>query len=143
MPTTIAHVTLLVRDYDEAIAWFTGTLDFEVRADTALGGAKRWVLVAPVDSRGTCLLLAKATQPEQVATIGHQAGGRVFLFLQTDDFSRDHGLLVSRGVRFIEKPRTEAYGTVAMFLDLYGNKWDLLELNDPGADHARSDVDAP
>lgn len=122
----IAHLTYLVRDYDEAIAWFTRALGFALVQDTDLGGGKRWVLVEP-SGGGVRLLLAKAATPEQAAHIGCQGGGRVFLFLETDDFARDHDEFQSQGVRFIEPPRREAYGTVAVFEDLYGNRWDLIE----------------
>ena len=122
----LAHLTFLVRDYDEAIAWFTGKLGFALAEDTDLGGGKRWVRVGPA-GEGARLLLAKAATPGQVAHIGKQGGGRVFLFLETDDFARDHAAFVARGVRFIEAPRHEAYGTVAVFEDLYANRWDLIE----------------
>ncbi len=122
----IAHLTYLVPDYDEAIAWFTRALGFALVEDTDLGNGKRWVLVEPSDG-GVRLLLARAATPEQAAHVGKQGGGRVFLFLETDDFARDHAAFVSRGVHFIEEPRQEAYGTVAVFEDLYGNRWDLIE----------------
>jgi catechol 2,3-dioxygenase-like lactoylglutathione lyase family enzyme len=128
MRQTLAHVALLVRDYDEAIAFFTGTLRFRLVEDTRLDDEKRWVLVAPPGATETALLLARAATPEQQAAVGNQAGGRVFLFLRTDDFRRDYDEMRSRGVRFAEDPRHEPYGTVAVFLDLYGNRWDLLEL---------------
>jgi catechol 2,3-dioxygenase-like lactoylglutathione lyase family enzyme len=121
----IAHVTYLVRDYDEAIAWFTRMLAFRLLEDTDLGAGKRWVLVGP--NAGVQLLLARAATPEQVACIGQQGGGRVFLFLHTDDFARDYAAFIGRGVYFLEAPRCEPYGTVAVFEDLYGNRWDLLE----------------
>ena len=124
----IAHVALLVRDYDEAIAYFTNILGFMLIEDTAVGSGKRWVLVRPQNSEGTTLLLAKAVNPEQASRIGNQTGGRVFLFLHTDDFWRDYEQLKARGVNFREQPRQEAYGTVVVFEDLYGNRWDLLEL---------------
>ncbi len=127
MRQTIGYVTLLVRDYDEAIAYFTRTLRFELVEDTPLGDAKRWVLVAPPGSGGTSLLLAKAATPDQMARVGDQTGGRVFLFLHTDDAWRDYEDMKSRGVAFREAPRQEAYGTVAVFEDLYGNRWDLLQ----------------
>lgn len=126
MATFLGHVTYLVRDYDEGIAYFTGKLGFKLVGDTRLSADKRWVLVAPAGA-GASLLLAKATTLSQIETVGHQAGGRVFLFLQTDDFQRDHAAMTARGVKFIEPPRHEPYGTVAVFEDLYGNKWDLLE----------------
>ncbi|MBN1875817.1 MAG: VOC family protein [Anaerolineae bacterium] len=124
----IGYVALLVRDYDEALAFYTGVLGFDLLEDTALEDGKRWVLVAPPGPAGTCLLLAKASTPEQVARIGDQTGGRVFLFLHTDDFWRDYHALRARGLQFTEEPRRESYGTVAVFVDLYGNRWDLLEL---------------
>ena len=124
---TLAHVALLVRDYDEAIAFFTRTLRFRLVEDAPREDGKRWVLVAPPGAAETALLLARAATPEQAAQIGDQAGGRVFLFLHTDDFRRDYDEMRSRGVRFVEEPRDEAYGTVAVFLDLYGNRWDLLQ----------------
>ncbi|MCI0704042.1 MAG: VOC family protein [Planctomycetia bacterium] len=128
MSRTIGYVTLLIRDYDEAIAYFTRCLQFVLIEDTPVSDGKRWVLVAPPGRAGTALLLAKAATTEQMERIGHQAGGRVFLFLHTDDFWRDYRELRSRGVKFTEEPRTEAYGTVAVFEDLYGNRWDLLQL---------------
>lgn len=124
----LAHVSFLVRDYDEAIAWFTGALGFTLVEDTPLGGGKRWVVVAPAGGGdGATLLLARAATPAQQAAVGHQTGGRVFLFLHTDDFARDHAAMLRAGVRFVEGPRHEAYGTVAVFEDLYGNRWDLVE----------------
>jgi catechol 2,3-dioxygenase-like lactoylglutathione lyase family enzyme len=122
----IAHVALLVRDYDEAIEFFTGKLGFTLREDTALGPDKRWVLVAPPGEGGASLLLARAATPEQSRLVGNQSGGRVFLFLHTDDFRRDYERMRAGGVRFVEGPRDEPYGTVAVFQDLYGNKWDLV-----------------
>jgi catechol 2,3-dioxygenase-like lactoylglutathione lyase family enzyme len=122
----IAAVSLVVRDYEEAIAYFTGCLRFTVVEDTPLGGDKRWVVVRP-SAGGTALLLARATTPEQGARVGDQTGGRVFLFLRTDDFWRDYRDMQSRGVRFAGEPREEAYGTVVVFLDLYGNRWDLVQ----------------
>lgn len=127
MNQSIAAVTFLVRDYDEGIAFFTQQLGFELVEDATLGDGKRWVLVAPRASGGSNLLLAKAATPEQIARIGDQAGGRVFLFLHTDDFWRDHETMRERGVVFLETPRDEAYGIVAVFEDLYGNKWDLIQ----------------
>lgn len=126
MDRRIALLTLLVRDYDEAIAFYTGALGFELAQDTSLGGGKRWVVVRP-QGAGTGLLLAQAADAEQAARIGDQTGGRVFLFLHTDDFARDHARMSAAGVRFLEPPRHEPYGTVAVFEDLYGNTWDLLE----------------
>jgi catechol 2,3-dioxygenase-like lactoylglutathione lyase family enzyme len=122
----IAHIALVVRDYDEAIAWYTGMLGFELVEDTDLGAGKRWVLVAP-SGGGVQLLLARAVGAEQESRIGNQTGGRVFLFLETDDFARDWAALCARGVTFVRDPVTETYGTVAVFEDLYGNRWDLIE----------------
>lgn len=124
---SLGLVTLLVRDYDEALAYFVGVLGFERIEDTPLEPPKRWVVVRPSGAApGTALLLARAATPEQVARIGDQAGGRVFLFLQTDDFTRDFDAWTARGVRFVEPPRDEPYGQVAVFEDLYGNRWDLV-----------------
>ena len=125
MNRRIGAAAFLVRDYDEAIAWFTTALGFSLIADTALGDGKRWVLVSP--GEGTPLLLAKADGAEQEAAIGNQTGGRVSFFLHTDDFSRDHARMTAAGVTFREKPRHETYGTVAVFEDLYGNPWDLIQ----------------
>lgn len=127
MRQSLALVTLVVRDYDEAIAWYTQTLGFELREDTPLGGGKRWVTVAPRGGDGTALLLAQAADERQRERVGDATGGRVAFFLHTDDFARDHAAMQARGVRFTEAPRREAYGTVAVFEDLYGNRWDLLE----------------
>ena len=125
MSIRLATVALVVRDYDEAIAFYTQKLGFELTEDSDRGHGKRWVTVRA--GTGMELLLAKAVTPEQESRIGNQTGGRVFLFLETDDFTRDHKLFTSRGVRFLEEPRQEPYGTVAVFVDLYGNKFDLLE----------------
>jgi catechol 2,3-dioxygenase-like lactoylglutathione lyase family enzyme len=122
---SISTVALVVHDYDEAIRFFSDGLGFEVSEDTPLAPGKRWVTVRPPGG-GTSLLLAKAATPEQAARVGDQAGGRVFLFLRTDDFWRDYHGMKGRGVRFAEEPREEEYGTVAVFLDLYGNRWDLI-----------------
>jgi len=119
-------VTLLVREYDEAIEYFTQRLGFMLLEDTPLGAGKRWVRVAPGDGRGTALLLAKAVGADQERCIGKQAGGRVFLFLRTDDFWRDYRSMKAHGVAFTEEPRHEPYGTVVVFADLYGNRWDLV-----------------
>lgn len=128
MRQAIVHIALVVRDYDEAIAFFTKTLDFELVEDEYQPAQdKRWVVVAPPGSRGTSLLLARASKPEQEPFIGNQAGGRVFLFLSTDDFWRDYRTLSDRGVRFVRPPKEAPYGTVAVFEDLYGNRWDLVE----------------
>ena len=123
----IAQIALVVREYDEAIAWFVDKLGFVVLEDTRLSESKRWVRVAPAIDSAFCLLLARAANQEQSSRIGNQAGGRVFLFLDTDDFTRDHAALVTRGVRFVEEPRHETYGWVCVFEDLYGNRWDLVE----------------
>ena len=128
MAQRIGAPALLVRDYDEAIAYYTRILGFDLIEDTPLEGGKRWVLVAPAGGRGTALLLARAVGQAQVARVGDQTGGRVFLFLHTDDFRRDYHAMRERGVQFTEEPRHEPYGTVAVFTDLYGNRWDLLEL---------------
>jgi catechol 2,3-dioxygenase-like lactoylglutathione lyase family enzyme len=122
----IGCIALLVRDYDEAISFYTSKLGFDLIEDTDLGNGKRWVLVAPPNAE-SCLLLAKASSPDQEKRVGDQTGGRVFLFLHTDDFWRDYREMKSRGVAFCEEPRAESYGTVVVFEDLYGNKWDLLE----------------
>ncbi len=128
MVQKIAHVALLVRDYDEALTYFTHSLGFRVIEDVDLGEGRRWILVGPADQDGTSLLLAQASTPEQSDRVGNQTGGRVFLFLHTDDFWRDYRELKAKGVRFNEGPREEEYGTVAVFEDLYGNKWDLIQL---------------
>lgn len=128
MAQALGCVALVVRDYDEAIAFFTHALGFTLFEDTDLGQGKRWVLVGPTNSRGTSLLLARAVTPEQTSRVGNQTGGRVFLFLHTDDFWSDYQGMKERGVRFREAPREGEYGTVAVFEDLYGNKWDLLQL---------------
>lgn len=122
---TLGHVALVVRDYDEALAYFTGKLNFKIIEDTRLSEEKRWVLIAPPGSKGTSLLLARAASPEQLTRIGNQTGGRVFLFLHTDDFWRDYREMTGRGVKFTRPPSEETYGTVAVFADLYGNQWDL------------------
>jgi len=127
MKQKIASVALVVRDYDEAIAFYTQRLHFELVEDTPLGGGKRWVVVRPPGDGECSLLLAKAVNMEQESRVGNQTGGRVFLFLHTDDFQRDYESLRQQGVRFVELPRHEEYGTVAVFVDLYGNKWDLIE----------------
>jgi catechol 2,3-dioxygenase-like lactoylglutathione lyase family enzyme len=126
MPQRLSLVTVLIDDYDEAIDFYVGKLGFSLSEDTALPDDKRWVVVTPRGG-GTGLLLAKAASGRQIAAVGHQTGGRVFLFFETDDFARDHAAFAERGVRFLEAPRTEPYGTVAVFEDLYGNRWDLIE----------------
>jgi catechol 2,3-dioxygenase-like lactoylglutathione lyase family enzyme len=122
----ITAITLVVRDYDEAIAYFTGSLGFTLVEDTPLGSGKRWIVVQPPGS-GAALLLARAASPEQEARVGDQTGGRVFLILHTDDFWRDYRAMQARGVQFEEEPRDEVYGIVAVFRDLYGNRWDLVQ----------------
>jgi len=128
MKQAITHVALIVRDYDEAIEFYTSRLRFTVVEDTwQHAQEKRWVVVSPPGSSGTTLLLARASTPDQQAFIGNQAGGRVFLFLSTDDFWRDYREMQSRGIRFVREPTEQDYGTVAVFEDLYGNRWDLIE----------------
>ena len=128
MQQQLGYVALVVRDYDEAIEFYTKKLKFDLIEDTPLDEAKRWVLIAPAGSTGTLLLLARAANSEQAARIGNQTGGRVFLFLHTDDFWRDFREFSARGVVFRRPPKEETYGTVAVFEDLYGNLWDLLQL---------------
>jgi catechol 2,3-dioxygenase-like lactoylglutathione lyase family enzyme len=123
----LATVAVLVRDYDEAIAWYTEKLGFLLQEDVDLTGGKRWVTIAPGTLGGARLLLAEAADEDQRSRIGNQTGGRVFLFLETNDFRSDHASMLSKGVEFREKPRGEPYGTVAVFVDLYGNLWDLIE----------------
>ena len=128
MAQSLAHIALVVRDYDEAIAWFTQKLGFTLVADQYQPEQdKRWVLVAPPGASGASLLLARAATPQQAAFIGNQAGGRVFLFLQTDDFDRDYQAMRAKGVAFVRPPKAAPYGTVAVFEDLYGNLWDLVQ----------------
>lgn len=126
MNRRIALTTLVVADYDEAIAWYTGMLSFALIDDIDQGD-KRWVVVGPTDGSAAALLLARASNDEQRSRIGNQTGGRVGFFLNTDDFWRDHAAMTARGVDFLETPREEVYATVAVFRDLYGNTWDLLE----------------
>ena len=126
MQRSISQVALLVREYDEAIRFFTQALRFVLLEDAPLAGGKRWVRVAPSGAAGMSLLLAKAATPEQERAIGNQSGGRVFMFLRTDGFHDDYEHMKSQGVRFTEEPRSESYGSVVVFLDLYGNKWDLI-----------------
>jgi catechol 2,3-dioxygenase-like lactoylglutathione lyase family enzyme len=131
MKQSIVHIALVVRDYDEAIEFYTQKLKFELIEDTYQPEQdKRWVVVAPSGSKGTTLLLAKASKPEQEPFVGNQAGGRVFLFLNTDDFWRDYNEMVEKGIEFVREPKDAEYGTVAVFKDLYGNLWDLLQLRD-------------
>ncbi|MBA3799996.1 MAG: VOC family protein [Geodermatophilaceae bacterium] len=127
MSPRLAAVALVVRHYDEALAYYCGVLGFELIEDSELGNGKRWVLVAPSKQVGSGLLLAQASGADQRARVGDQTGGRVFLFLHTDDFAADHARYLDAGVRFIEEPRQETYGTVAVFEDLYGNRWDLVQ----------------
>lgn len=129
MNQSIAHVALVVREYDEAIDFFVGKLQFTLLEDTYQAAQdKRWVMVGPKGSAGATLLLARASTPEQARSVGKQTGGRVFLFLRTDDFWRDYSRMVTLGIRFVREPKKEAYGTVAVFEDLYGNLWDLVEM---------------
>lgn len=131
MKQSLVHIALVVRDYDEAIEFYTRTLHFTLVEDTYQPEQdKRWVVVAPPGSTGTTLLLARAATPEQERFVGNQSGGRVFLFLNTDDFWRDYHEMVSKGIRFVREPKQETYGMVAVFADLYGNLWDLLELKE-------------
>ena len=130
MRQSIVHVALVVRDYDEAIEFYTKKLNFELIEDSYQPEQdKRWVVISPPGSNGTTLLLARASKPEQKAFIGNQAGGRVFLFLNTDEFSRDYNEMIAKGIKFIREPKEQEYGMVAVFEDLYGNRWDLLQLN--------------
>jgi len=126
----IAHIALVVDDYDDAIKFYTGKLGFDLIEDSVLNEDKRWVLVAPKGSIECCLLLAKASNEEQRTRIGNQTGGRVFLFLFTDNFYRDYNKMIERNVKFIREPKEEEYGIVAVFEDLYGNQWDLLQPKD-------------
>ena len=127
MAQHIAQLAVTVRDYDEALAFYVGKLGFECLEDTDLGAGKRWVRVRPAGSDGAGILLARAVTEAQAASVGHQAGGRVFLFLETDDFWRDYEAFRARGVTFVRAPSEESYGTVAVFEDLYGNRFDLIE----------------
>ena len=127
MKQKLAHTALVVHDYDEAIRFYTQKLNFTLIEDTVLSETKRWVLIAPSGTEGTCLLLAKAANQEQKTRIGNQTGGRVFLFLYTDDFERDYGNLENNGITIVRKPTIETWGKVAVFEDLYGNLWDLIE----------------
>lgn len=130
MKQNIVHIALVVRDYDEAIDFYVNKLKFELIEDSYQPEQdKRWVVVAPPNSHGTALLLARASKPEQLDFIGNQAGGRVFLFLNTDDFWRDYERMKAEGIEFVRAPKEQDYGTVAVFKDLYGNQWDLLQLN--------------
>jgi uncharacterized glyoxalase superfamily protein PhnB len=128
MPQHIAQLALLVDEYDRAIAWYTTVLQFELIEDTPLIDSKRWVVIAPRGSSGSRILLARASSPQQVAAIGDQCGGRVFLFLHTDDLLRDHAQMTQAGVEFIRTPEQQPWGLVAVFRDLYGNLWDLIQV---------------
>lgn len=131
MKQSIVHIALVVRDYDEAIEFYTKKLNFTLVEDTYQPEQdKRWVVVSPPGSVGTTILLARASKSEQESFIGNQTGGRVFLFLNTDDFWRDYNDMMDKGIEFVREPKEEAYGKVAVFKDLYGNLWDLLELNE-------------
>ena len=130
MKQRIAQLSLVVRDYDEAIKFYTEKLSFQLIEDTRMSEEKRWVVIAPPGSTECCLLLAKATNETQLASVGNQTGGRVFLFLFTDDFWRDYNAMAEKGIRFTGSPRHEAYGTVVVFEDLYGNLWDFIQPND-------------
>ncbi|MCH9695627.1 MAG: VOC family protein [Gammaproteobacteria bacterium] len=128
MKQSIAHIALVIRDYDEAIAFFTDKLSFSVVEDIYQPAQdKRWVVVAPPGPKGSTLLLARASTDEQLKFVGSQSGGRVFLFLSTDDFWRDYNCMLERGIKFVRDPKSEEYGTVAVFEDLYGNLWDLIQ----------------
>lgn len=129
MQQRIAQLALVVKDYDEAIAFYRDKLLFQLVEDTVLSHTKRWVVMAPPGDSNTCLLLARAANEEQMSRIGNQTGGRVFLFLYTDDFHRDHQRMLEAGIRFVREPVVEPYGTVAVFEDLYGNLWDMIEPN--------------
>ncbi len=130
MKQRIAHIALVVKDYDEAIQFYTQKLDFVLLEDTRLSEDKRWVIVAPPGAHECCLLLAKAANEKQSQSIGNQTGGRVFLFLFTDDFWRDYNKMIDKQINFVRPPKEEPYGMVAVFEDLYGNMWDLLEPNE-------------
>ncbi len=127
MKRKIGAISLVVKDYDEAIQFYVKKLNFKLIEDTKLDEEKRWVIISPSNNTETNILLAQATNPEQEKAIGYQTGGRVFLFLNTDDFWRDYNSMKSKGVIFLEEPREEVYGTVVVFKDLYGNKWDLIQ----------------
>lgn len=131
MIQSIVHIALVVREYDEAIEFYTKKLNFDLVEDTYQPDQdKRWVVVSPPGSNGTTILLARASKQEQVPFIGNQAGGRVFLFLGTDDFWRDYNEMITNGIEFVREPKEQDYGTVAVFKDLYGNLWDLVEFNE-------------
>jgi catechol 2,3-dioxygenase-like lactoylglutathione lyase family enzyme len=142
MKQNIIHVALVVRDYDEAIEFFCRKLHFDLLEDTYQPEQdKRWVVVAPPGSNGTNLLLAQASTPEQEAYIGNQTGGRVFLFLSTDDFWRDYNEMLTAGIKFVREPKEAEYGTVAVFEDLYGNRWDLIELAEGEIDKSTKELE--
>ena len=126
----IVSVAIVVSDYDDAIDYYCNALNFDLLEDTRMSDTKRWVRVAPKGSEGTCLLLAKAANEQQQVAVGNQSGGRVFLFMHTDDFQREYAHMKTAGVKFVEEPRYEEYGTVVVFEDLYGNRWDLIEPKD-------------
>lgn len=130
MPQNIAHIALVIDDYDEAIRFYIEKLGFELIEDTVLNETKRWVVVAPKGSQGCSLLLAKASGEKQQSRVGNQTGGRVFLFMHTDDFMRDYNDMTAKGIKFVRGPVKEPYGTVGVFEDLYGNLWDLIEPSD-------------
>jgi len=131
MIQSIVHIALVVKDYDEAIEFYTKKLHFTLIEDTYQQEQdKRWVVVSPLGSSGTTILLARASKPEQLSFIGNQAGGRVFLFLGTNDFWRDYNEMIAKGIEFIREPKEESYGTVAVFKDLYGNLWDLVQFKE-------------
>ena len=131
MHQELAYIALVVKDYDEAISFYTKKLLFTLVEDTTLSDSKRWVLIRPPGSKGCCLLLAKAANESQINSVGNQTGGRVFLFLHTDDIRRDNKRMLENGIIFTREPAKESWGTVAIFLDLYGNQWDLIETNKP------------
>lgn len=130
MKQTIAHIALVVKEYDEAIKFYTEKLDFKLLEDTKIDEEKRWVIIAPTGATESCLLLARASNEEQAKSIGNQTGGRVFLFLFTDNFERDYNKMIDRNVNFVRPPADFSYGKVAVFEDLYGNLWDLIEPNE-------------
>lgn len=133
MKQSIIHISLLVRDYDEALDFYTQKLGFDLVEDTRLSETKRWVLVKPPGSSGCCLLLAKAADEQQLSAVGNQSGGRVFLFLETDHFDQSYHSMLEKGISFVREPVVESYGTVAVFSDLYGNLWDLIERRGNGS----------
>lgn len=137
MNQRIAHISLVVKDYDEAIQFYIEKLNFQLLEDTSIDDHKRWVVVAPPGAKECCLLLAKAANEQQLKSVGNQTGGRVFLFLFTDDFQRDYNRMLEQGISFVRPPKEEPYGKVAVFEDLYGNMWDLLEPNE----HNKSVID--